>query len=372
MKGDCGLRIADCGLKAKTALHRGTKTARPAFTLVELVTAASLMTVMMLGVIQIFSIITETASDARGLAFAHEQGRAVMDALHRDLRGMTREGYFTVQKKVIYGNSQAKPTGLEDGPKAPTTISEPMYYCDTLAFTSIGSWTGAWDTAQQAAAAEVVYTGNTRTPTYLLGVATTGSPKTNVDDRRGILARGVWLLGGQISGSASDTDDKADSASTSSPAYLCNLWSGTNRDRITAAGTGGGASGDTGYLKVWPVLSSTGSSTKPESLRRVMASCISEFFVEWLDTGPPGTGTGALPVWRATDTDVRPRTSPTGTTATNLCPRAVRVTVAIHDPGDRLPPPPVVDSTNPPWPRRFTGYALQEVFWLQDAEMQVK
>jgi hypothetical protein len=148
---------------------------------------------------------------------------------------------------------------------------------------------------------------------------------------------------------------------------LCNLWSGANPDRITNAGA------SDAYLKVWPVLSTGIPTSNAQSLRRVMASCVSEFFVEWLDTGPPGSGTSTTPVWKATDTDVRPRIGGiSGTATTNVCPRALRVTVAIHDPGDRLPPPPVIDTTNPAWPRRFTGYALQEVFWLQDAEMQVK
>jgi len=281
-----------------------------AFTLVELVTAASLMTVMMIGVVQIFAIVTQTAGDAEGLQFAMEQGRSFFDTLHRDVQGLTRDGYLRIGK-----------------------LSPGGYSCDTLAMTSVGLWSGVWaPTGPQpiAHAAEVVYTRNVLTPDTRLTVDTTALN----NERCGILGRGQWLFGGP--GAAGNGEDYA-KVST-----LCGLFNQPGVPNPTNRYVDPRSD-----LVVWPVKSASGTSDHPPSLQRVMACRASEFYVEYLayDTtkGDYDWQTVGRDCWVGNNSKY---------------PIAIRVTIAIHDPGDR--------KVLPTGDTRFRGYAMQEVFWIGD------
>jgi hypothetical protein len=300
---------------------------------VELVTAASLMTVMMLGVVQIFAIVTQTAGDAEGLQYAMEQGRSFFDTLHRDMKGLTREGYVRIIKGYV-------PQAAATQPVATILPATAWYGTDTLAMTSVGLWSGVWGTTGSqpiAPAAEVVYTRNVLTPDPRL---TVGGTALN-NERCGILGRGQWLFGGQ--GAAANANDYA-KVNT-----LCGLFNqpgvvNPNKRYVDTS------SGDTrSDLVVWPVKSASGTSDHPPSLQRVMACRVSEFYVEYLvydaTANPPDY------VWKNDERDCRPG-NPVG------CPRAIRVTIAIHDPDDRKP--------LPAGQTRFRGYAMQEVFWIGD------
>ena len=128
------------------------------------------MTVIMLGVVQVFGIVMQTASDAEGIHFAQQQLRALLNRLHNDLRGMTREGYLKIIK--LQANEPVYTTG--------------PYSRDTLAFVTIGRCASAFaEPAYEGTAAEVGYTNNVRTPDNPINVD--GRP---VDARRGILGRG--------------------------------------------------------------------------------------------------------------------------------------------------------------------------------------
>jgi len=297
--------------------------AHAAFTLVELVTASALMTVMMLGVVQIFDIITQTAGDAKGIQYAMEQGRSLFDSLHRDIQGLTRDGYLRIVKQQSTGG----------------------YSYDTLAMTSIGLWSGVWNpndwiTAghERAPVAEVVYTRNVLTYTALLQLY----PSTvTLDDRCGIIGRGQWAIAPKPAGGAGPgTYDMDDYAKVTT---LCNLFNQPGAANPLANRY------SNPYVKVWPVTAASGKSDQPPSLQRVMACRASEFYVEYLayDT----TATPPDYAWKSADRDLRP--------GNNVgCPRAIRVTIAIHDPSDRKAKP----STD----LRFRGYAMQEVFWIGD------
>ena len=297
-----------------------------AFTLVELVTAASLMTVMMLGVVQIFAIVTRTAGDAEGLQFAMEQGRAFFDMLHRDIQGLTREGYVRIVKQTH--------TGTEGG----------VYSTDLLATTSVGVWSGVWRPEEidywkehRAPAAEVVYTRNVKTDTAFLTVGT-----TTLDNRRGILGRGQWLLVPMPSGGHGAAGPAEDYAKVSA---ICNLYNqpGVSEPNNLYKNT---------YLKVWPVTAAYGTSDQPPSLQRVMACGVSEFYVEYLVfSGKPSDFPDDY-AWKS---------APNRFCCPGLnrgCPLAIRVTIAIHAPDDRKP--------LPSGESRFRGYAMQEVFWIGD------
>ena len=359
---------------------------RRAFTLVELVTAASLMTVMMLGVVQIFAIVTQAAGDARGIHFAQEQGRAALDCIGRDIRGLTRDGYMriiiaeynpTVATQITHPTSSlhtARPTvpgtapstGPILNPDSPAANSYRWYARDTLAFVSVGpreepdihNNNNTW----KAAAAEVVYTGNVQTPNAAFRVVTAGSDTStvpNVDARRGILGRGVWVLGGFTAGAADDWDDRSAGTSTM-PSFLCNLVPNlvsANADRI--AKQGGGDSATAAWVRVSPFLTSTGavvqgsdaSSANPWTLRRVLTCCTSEFLVEYLDTSV------SPPIWTGGDRKVR--LWDTSDLSRKPYPRAIRVTIAIHSPDDQG------GETGPSG--RYEGYAIQEVFFIGDS-----
>jgi len=312
---------------------------RRGFTLVELVTAASLMTVIMLGVVQVFGIIMQTTSDAEGIHFAQQQLRALLNRLHNDLRGMTREGYLKIRRVPA---AQTKDY-LDTGP----------YSRDTLAFVTIGQCTSAFDPQPyEGTAAEVVYTNNVLTPNQALKVET-----RDVDARRGILARGQWMMTGKPGGNAGPWDDD------SRLKYCCDLFAdqqrtvggmGAGQDRVSSAGQ---------QVRVEPWIATEGPPPHPGTLKRVMACCVSEFHVEIFEpdaSGAPGS-TGYF------ESTISPRNytwswrpDPAGTIKT--WPRALRVTVAVHDPSDAEPPQ--RDSGGKV--KRFRGFALQEVFWLTD------
>jgi len=318
--------------------------ARGGFTLVELVTAASLMTVMMLGVVEIFGIVVETASEAEGIHFAQQQARAFFNRLHTDIRGMTREGYLTIRKGAVSG------TGAYTYQQNQSAAGNPQRYgADTLAFVTVGSCQSQMDDSpRHAACAEVVYTNHVETPSQML--------RLNGDlvaPRRGILGRGLWLLSG-IGGGGPWSGQ-------SSYQYLCDLFATENE--VPAPQGPPGAAGTSLCVEPW-VPQQAPSSADP-SLNRVMACCVSEFYVEALT--PVSTGgdywhgdEDAARTYRWSDSFVsggEPLKYLTGEKI-ETWPPAIRVTVAIHDPGET--------SDIPEGQKRFRGYAMQETFWLGD------
>lgn len=336
--------------------HGASAGGRRAFTLVELVTAASLMTIMMLGVVQVFAIITKTASDAEGLSFAQQQARALLDRLHDDLRGMTREGYLCIKHNTYNG-----PPGNSE------------YYCDTLAFVTIGPCFSSWTSTPYAGgAAEVVYTNNVVEPDYY---NTKKAATDTGDPRKGLLGRGQWLW--RPDGMPGTTGDTGDSPySTGTPNYLCDMFaaqpdmnpSSSRIDRVAKCPPPAG--GKIGYLRIWPWRTLTGISLNPQSLRRVMASCVSDFYVE--SYNPSGTDANTRFDWiddfyqwgtRFTIDAPTNNNTPAPYHTLKSWPRALRVTVAIHDPGDNRPPPTLAPGATA---TRFQGYAFQETFWIAD------
>jgi type II secretory pathway pseudopilin PulG len=343
-----------------------------AFTLVELVTAASLMTIMMLGVVQVFAIITKTAADAEGLSFAQQQARALFDRLHDDLRGMTREGYLCIKHNTYLG--------------APGSTTE--YACDTLAFVTIGPCSSSWASQPYSGgAAEVVYTNNVLEPDTML-YATKSTTYTLGDPRKGVLGRGQWIWRYDgASGTAGDGPAETDERpySTGVPSYLCDMfaaqpdWGNPALDRVKIKSAPSGAK--IGYLKVWPWTAVKGVSQYPQSLRRVIASCVSEFYVESFNPigvdRSPDVATQTLRMdwiedtyrWGSRFTIDKPADLHRPLSSSTIVPpyhtlkswpRALRVTVAIHDPGDTKPPRTGATAT------RFQGYAFQETFWITD------
>jgi hypothetical protein len=317
---------------------------------VELVTATSLMTVMMIGVIQIFAIITQTAGDAQGLQYALEQERAVFDMLHRDFDGMTHEGYLRIAKAWFQTNTNsdrtatawttppatAAPPKLDAAPVLPPVPNvETWCACDTLAFTTVGYFEGMWDaTNKKATGAEVVYTNNVLTPTtFLKVVPTSGATAIPVENRRGVLGRGVWMLSGPA-GLGGDLDDQ------SKAGCMAELAIDTTKARSSSSN-----------LIIYPIASTSGASDNQNSLKRVMACCTSEFFVEYYDSFKDvwvnPTSNLQWGAFASADPKLWPQR-----------PRAIRVTVACHDPHDRH-----LLQVNE---NRFHGYALQEVFWISD------
>jgi type II secretory pathway pseudopilin PulG len=330
--------------RLSTKRGRGSRGTRRAFTLVELITATALMTIMMMGIVQIFSVITETAARAQGFQFFQEQGRAVLNRMDLDFRGFTREGYLRI---VTAGDKDGtnQPAFTFSTPTAAVTLPNSGYTSDLLAMTTVGPATGAWHTspaAPTALASEVVYTRKVKTPDNMLQIKV-GSVTSTLDDRRGILGRGIWLLtpgAGSGTGTGTDTDD------LSKAKYLGNLANDpATVDRWTRTDNS---------LAVWPMIGvGTTASTNPQSLQRVAASCDSEFLVEYLAwiKDPSPTGSAYNYYWVRANQDYK------NTPRANF-PRAIRITLAIHDPDDHAP----LTGTM----KRYQGYALQEVFWLGD------
>ena len=284
-------------LSGRTA---GVASAKPGFTLVELVTAAAIMSIVMLGVIEIFSVVTRTAAEAEAIHGASQQMRATLDRLNRDIRGMTREGYLKINSRSVDN-----------------------YHSDLLTFVTIGQAYGTFDTTTPADAAEVVYTTNVKTPDDFLKI---GSQP--VDYRRGVLARSTWLMSDTVATAAVGTDafEKQDN---SKAAFLGNLYA--------SAGSLGRGTQET---KVWPFLpGDTWNAGTGPSLRRVMATGASEFFVEYWDDST-STWKNATKTWNPG----------------SAWPKGLRVTVAVHDPTDRGP----ATGANV----RHTGYVFQEVFCI--------
>jgi type II secretory pathway pseudopilin PulG len=281
-----------------------------AFSLVELVTAASIMTIIMIGVVEIFAVVIQTAAEAEAIHGASQQMRAALDCLNRDIRGMTREGPLQI--------STALPTG-----------GDSLYHSDALAFVSVGRHFGTYNPQNcRAGAAEVLYTTNVETPPdldtpgYFLKLKV-GNEVQNLDYRRGVLARSTWLMFGTVRSTplALAELEKQD---TSNVAWLGELFGSPTEARPV------------GPTRVVPFLPATIASPDA-TVRRVMTTCTSEFFVEY---------------WDGTNWQNKTKTFNPGA---NDCPLAIRVTFAVHDPDDRGPPPP---------DKRYRGYDLQEVFWI--------
>lgn len=337
---------------------------RRAFTLIELITAASMMTLMMLGVVQIFGIITETASQAQGAAFAMEQGRALLDAMYRDIRGFDRTGYLKIQKSDTDA-SGVPGTYTDPGVPATAPLQEGVpvmsganavtwYSTDCLALTTVGYFTGQKAETNRATGAEVVYSSNVLTPDKRFTLKPSATP--NVDPRRGVLARAVWLLGPTGGTTKNDSD-------ISAAAVLADLGSGKTPDRLSMPAPEGA---DTVALAVSPVqitplltrgtTSTNFATTNLWQLRRVAACCISEFMVETFEDVASGSTT--TPQWTRRAWTVVPIGPNSSASADKLGPGAIRVTIAIHDPADRKP------STGASG--RYEGFALQEIFWFSD------
>ena len=299
------------------------------------------MTVIMLGVVQVFGIVMQTASDAQGIHFAQQQLRALLNRLHNDLRGMTREGYLKIRR----GSTQPGDPFYTFNPAPANPMPASAYACDTLAFVTIGQCASAFaEPAYEGTAAEVVYTNNVKTPDNPLNVD--GRP---VDARRGILGRGQWMMTGKT-GSAGDFQD------TSAASYLCDLFKNQQNsgggDRISNSG---------GYVQVYPWTTMEGFPTDlshTKTLKRVMASCVSEFHVEAFD--PKADTTGYFDITNNQYDYTWSTCLEAGVPVNDKAwPRAIRVTVAVHDPADNELPQAGADN-------RFRGFALQEVFWLTD------
>jgi type II secretory pathway pseudopilin PulG len=359
-----------------------------AFTLVELVTAASLMTIMMIGVVQIFGVVTQTAAQAEGLSFAQQQARVIFDNLNRDLRGMTREGYLSITHNTIAATS-ADNIRFDRTPKAwlptdnatsQTNDPEAAYFCDTLAFVTIGRFSTTWYTVSDGTqkkgspggAAEVVYTNYVQTPLSVLEATRADSTSTSpMNPRKGLLARGLWLWSNNQSGGTVGEQDRQDKPDEDSLSAMFAKQSGGRAPDLTGKGR------SQPWVTVWPWKpddASSDSTTLP-SLRQVLASCVSEFCVEIFNPDgdndypfPPRSQTDArnwkmgpagLPGLTFTETYrwAAPLTDPMKPRPLSAWPRAIRVTVAIHDPSDSKPLKPG---------KRTEGYAFQETFWLGD------
>jgi type II secretory pathway pseudopilin PulG len=284
-----------------------------AFTLVELVTAASIMTIIMIGVVEIFTVVTQTAAEAEAIHGAYQQMRATLDRLNRDLRGITREGPLQI--------STALPTG-----------GDSEYRSDALAFVSVGKHFGTYNQTCRAGAAEVLYTTNVETPPdldtagYFLKINKVGDKNEpdedqNLDYRRGVLARSTWLMSGTDDSPSLPLEQK----DTFKFAWLGQLFG--SADNALPVGP----------TKVVPFLPGSGDPPNP-TVRRVMTTGTSEFSVEY------GDGTN----WQHNTKTFKPGDSD--------WPKAIRVTLAVHDPDDRGP--------LPAGKNRYEGYALQETFWL--------
>ncbi len=349
-------------------VHR--RPTRKGFTLVELVTAASLMTVMMLGVVEIFGIVATTAGDAEGVHFAHQQMRAFFDRLHSDIRGMTREGYLNITKGSVVPSRAGSFAYQPNSAAATGTQSIRRYGADSLAFVTVGVCRSQMGSSPlESNAAEVVYTNQVKTD----GQQILRVDGQDVTVRRGVLARSLWIMGSTATSTGLWSGQ-------SEHGYLCHLFAEEN-ERILSL-QGGGRGGSTPpppellstrgaaregavHVDPWVADRAATAGSNPDSLNRVMASCVSEFYVEAFTPVSMGAnywhgGDDAARTYRWADTyesagdTIRYNTRE----PIQTWPQAIRVTVAVHDPGKTGDIPDGQD--------RYRGVAMQETFWLGD------
>lgn len=302
---------------------------RRAFTLVELVTAAALMSMMMVGVIEVFTIITETAAEAEALSFSQQQLRGLFDKLHRDMRGLTREGYLKIDANYCDRTSN---------PAQGTSMTTTAYATHSLRFVSIGSWEGVFESRGETygTAAEVCYTANVTyvpgQPAYFRQVQGRSQKE---DIRRGVIARGAWIITG-TPGTGGDVDDASQARS------LAQIFTGDQPGRARE------------YVYVSPWLEGQGLPDEPETLRRALATCAGEFFVEYWDEKSGGDGE-----WKSETRD--------WSAGSPDWPKAIRVTASVYDPEDTSRPEVTRSSSGQiVAEQRHRGYALQEVYWIGD------
>jgi hypothetical protein len=268
--------------------------------------------------------------------------RGLFDQLHRDLRGLTRDGYLRIEanwsipeKKPDLGPNvwqMCEPVATKPGAEA--------YAVYTLAFTSVGQWgpTFTGQVGEPGAVAEVLYTSFTKTPDDYLNLA--GRKWANTpepireDPRRGVLSRAIWVMDGVNRQGAGLWYNCSDAA------FLAEILNG-QRSRYPDP-----------HVPVAPLAAGLPPPVNADSLRRVMVTCASEFYVEyWLEEWKADHWEGR---WESATKEWN-RDSP-------VWPKALRITAVVHDPGD-IGPAELDSSGNP---KRHRGYALQEVFWLGD------
>jgi prepilin-type N-terminal cleavage/methylation domain-containing protein len=300
-----------------------TITRHSGFTLVEMIVAATVMAAVMMGLVQVFRMTTSAVSEANDALEAYQQARGVFSALSRDLAGVTKDGYLRISIVDQAGRADGEGGGA--------------YSSDLLVFTTTGICGGVVDGVSSnwvAAAAEVVYTSNTR-------VSGGGWLEFPWDGdahsvRKGVLSRQAYLIYPEAAPGSADYS-AGDVAGSPSLGELGTLAEGTTRYNQ-----------DYGYM--WPYSVEHGFTDNSYLVGWVMATRVGEFKVEYLDaaTGEWVRGAGT---WGRGQGD------------SSAWPKALRVTVVIFGPADRAP---LAESRN--WDadtNKFQGYVFQQIFLLR-------
>lgn len=290
----------------------------PGFTIIEMIVAAVTVTVVMLGLIQVFRMATDAVSGASDAQEAYQQARGIFEMLRRDLAGLTKDGYLRIRKKELRGKAGGETAGF--------------YSVDCLAFTSTGTHPGVSPGISEnimAPAAELVYTTLAITPgKSWLSFPWESSPHSI---RKGILARQVLIV-------------YSDALVDPVKQYKHDVSKATSLMQLQAPELRYGSY----YIYEYPYSAEHKYTSRSYLLDRILATRVGEFRVEYLpdasDTWIRGPSSGSI-TWAGSSVD---------------WPRALRITVVIFGPEDNAPPAESPNFVN----SKFRGYVFQEIFDL--------
>ncbi|MBN2581995.1 MAG: prepilin-type N-terminal cleavage/methylation domain-containing protein [Planctomycetes bacterium] len=190
----------------KTAMTRWEAGRRgPGFTLVEIMAAMSLAVIIMLGVVQVFRMATDSVSKAEATSDSYQMARGLFSILQKDLWATSRDGYLYVQPGMLLNPDESR-SSSGTYPLSGDIDSTSAYNYDCLYFSAVGRFREVGTGSQnpdESAAAEIFYG-----PAY----------------RKGKKATNPWAS------PEKDSDKQADARSVClvRKAFLCESTMGTN------------------------------------------------------------------------------------------------------------------------------------------------
>lgn len=265
----------------KTANGQGVaRRSGPAFTLVEIMAAMSLSVIILLGVVQVFKMATDSTSLAEATSDTYGVGRAIFTVLQKDLAAMAPEGYLYIQPSMLLNPEDTRDnTGAYL--KKSSTNTMRWYNYDCLYFTAVGRFqemgTGS-NNPQDSAAAEVFYGPARRSDGGT--VSPWAGSMQHADGRSVCLIRKAFLCGPTMTAAALRVNS---TPTTGQHTFLTmqqeNLFSASPSYRLTPILVGSGGTYASSSAQIIDV--DFGSNIPQPSVNYVLSERVSQFIVEF-------------------------------------------------------------------------------------------
>jgi len=259
----------------------GARRSGPAFTLVEIMAAMSLSVIILLGVVQVFKMATDSTSLAEATSDAYGVGRAIFRVLQKDLAALSPEGYLYIQPSMLLNPEDTRDDKTGEYFKKSSTNT--MRWCnfDCLYFTAVGRFqemgTGS-NNPQDSAAAEIFYGPARRSDGSR--VSPWAGSMQHADGRSVCLIRKAFLSGPTMTAAALRVNSTPTAGQhTFLMMQAENVFSASPSYRLTPLAVG--SSGDYGSSSAQIIDVDFGSNMPQPSVNYVLSERVSQFIVEF-------------------------------------------------------------------------------------------